>query len=143
MPKNATFVTNYAGKMEKGFRQRRERLYHIHGSFESFWLYKSRSVISETKSIMISENTLKLMCSYLKDRWQAVQINNNFISYKKLQAGVPQGSIDGLFLFILFINDFELFLPETFLSNYADDNDLCSTGKELNITNEKFEKILR
>ena len=56
---------------------------------------------------------------------------------------MPQGSFDGLFLFILFINDLELFLPETFLSNYADDNNLYSTGKELNITNEKFEKILR
>ena len=83
------------------------------------------------------------MYSYLKDRRQAVQINNNFSSYKKVQAGVPQGSFDGLFLFILFINDLELFLPKTFLSNYADDNNLYSTGKELNITNEKFEKILR
>ena len=31
-----------------------------------------------------SENALKLMCSYLKDRWQVVQINNNFSSYKKV-----------------------------------------------------------
>ena len=78
------------------------------------------------------------MCSYLKDRRQAVQINNNFSSYKKVQAGVPQGSIDGPLLFNLFINDLVLFLSETFLSNYADGNNLYSIGKELNIIKEKL-----
>ena len=31
-------------------------------------------------------------------------------------------------------------LFETFLSNYADDNNLCSIGKELNIIKEKLQK---
>ena len=57
------------------------------------------------------------MFSYLKDRRQAVQINNNVSSYKKVQTGVPQGSIDSPLLFNLLINDLVLFLSETFLSN--------------------------
>ena len=57
------------------------------------------------------------MCSYLKDRRQAVQINNNVSSYKKVQTGVQQGSIDSPLLFNLLINDLVLFLSETFLSN--------------------------
>ena len=57
------------------------------------------------------------MCSYLKDRRQAVQINNNVSSYKKVQTGVPQGSIDSPLLFNLLISDLVLFLSETFLSN--------------------------
>ena len=64
------------------------------------------------------------MCNYLKDRRQAGQINNNFSPYKKVQAGVPQESIDGPF----------------FLSNYADDNDLYSTGQELVKIKEKLRK---
>ena len=80
------------------------------------------------------------MYSYLKDRRQAVQINNNFSSYKKVQAGLLQGSIDDLLLFNLFVNDLVLFLSKTFLSNYADDNNLYSIGKELNIIEEMRRK---
>ena len=76
------------------------------------------------------------MCSYLK----AVQINNNFSSYKKVQGRVPQGAIDGPLLFNLLVIDFVLFLSETFLSNYADYNNLYSIGKELNIIKEKLRK---
>ena len=50
-------------------------------------------------------NRLDLMCSYLKNLWQAVQTNNNFSSVKKVNAGALQGSIDGPHLFNLFIND--------------------------------------
>ena len=92
-------------------------------------------LLAKLKAYGLSENALKLTYSYLKDRRQAVQINSNFRSYKKVQ-----GSIDGPLLFNLFINDLMLFLSETFLSNYADDNNLYSIGKELNIIKEKLQK---
>ena len=53
---------------------------------------------------------------------------------------MPQGFIDGPLLFNLFINDLVLFLSETFLSIFADDNNLYSIGKELNIIKEKLQK---
>ena len=37
-------------------------------------------LLAKLKAYGFSENALKLMCSYLKDRRQAVQINNNFSS---------------------------------------------------------------
>ena len=58
----------------------------------------------------------------------------------KVQAGVPQGSIDGPLLFNLFITDLVLFLSETSLSNYTDDNNLYSIGKELDIVKENLRK---
>ena len=95
-------------------------------------------LLSKLKAYGFSENALKFMCSYLKDRRQADQMNNNFSSYKRVQAVVPQGSIDRRRLFNLFINDLVLFLSKTFLSNYADGNNLYSIGKELNIIKEKL-----
>ena len=79
-----------------------------------------------------SKNALNLMCSYLKNRKQRVQINNNFSAAKTVIAGVPQGSIDGPLLFNLFIKDLVFFLTETILSNYADDNNLFCIGKDIN-----------
>ena len=40
-----------------------------------------------------SINALNVMCSYLKNRKQRVQINNNFSATKSVIAGVLQGSI--------------------------------------------------
>ena len=95
-------------------------------------------LLPKLKAYGFSENALKFMCSYLKDRRQADQMNNNFSSYKRVQAVVPQGSIDRRRLFNLFINDLVLFLSKTFLSNYADGNNLYSIRKELNIIKEKL-----
>ena len=95
-------------------------------------------LLPKLKAYGFSANALKFMCSYLKDRRQADQMNNNFSSYKRVQAVVPQGSIDRRRLFNLFINDLVLFLSKTFLSNYADGNNLYSIGKELNIIKEKL-----
>ena len=72
------------------------------------------------------------MYSYLKNRKQRTLIINNFSSEKKVIARVRQGSIDGPLLFNLFINDL-LFFITTFLSNYADDNSLYNTGKDLEL----------
>ena len=69
------------------------------------------------------------MRSYLNNRKQQAQVNNKFSSESTVVAGVPQGSIDGPLLFNLFINDLVFFIQYCTLSNYADDNNLFSMGK--------------
>ena len=64
---------------------------------------------------------LKFIANYLRDRQQRVIIGNEMSSSKCAKSGVPQGSILGPLLFVLFIND----LPDglssgTELSLYAD-----------------------
>ena len=71
------------------------------------------------------------MYIHLKNRKQQVQINNKFGSENIEIAGVPQGSIDGLLLFNLFINDLIFFIQYCTLSNYDDDNNLFSMGKKM------------
>ena len=74
--------------------------------------------------------------SYLKNKRQRVQINNKFSSSKEVIAGILQGSIDGMLLFNLFINDLFFFIYFKTLSSYADDNNLFSTEAHIQLINQ-------
>ena len=68
---------------------------------------------------------------YLTKRRQQVRVNNNFSAWERIISGVPQGSILGPLLFSIFLHDLFLFVGNSDLSNYADDNTLYSCGNNL------------
>ena len=81
-------------------------------------------LIAKLGAYVFERDSLSFMKSYLKDRQQRVRVNNNFSSWEKIIAGVPQGSILGQLLFNIFISDLFAFVSSSNLSNYADDNTL-------------------
>ena len=71
--------------------------------------------------------------SYLSNRKQKVFVNGVESSFLLINSGVPQGSILGPFLFLIYINDFEK------ATNYfSDDTSLTATGKDLDILLQKI-----
>ena len=69
--------------------------------------------------------------SYLKDRKQYVSIGNVKSDYKNISCGVPQGSVLGPLLFLLYINDLKECLHLLDAHLFADDTNLFYSGKNL------------
>ena len=77
-----------------------------------------------------SPDTIKWFESYLSDRSFQVSLENSFSNPAKITCGVPQGSILGPLLFLLYVND----MPQAVhcsLFLYADDSCLVFQHKEI------------
>ena len=67
--------------------------------------------------------------NYLFNRTQTVEINNHSSSKEVITSGVPQGSILGPLLFIVFFNDLSDFVQHSSIIQYADDTVIFYGGK--------------
>ena len=87
-------------------------------------------LIAKLPYIGFSDNSINWYKSYISNRKFKVNISDKFSSSADLTCGVPQGSILGPLLFLLYVND----MPQSVkcdLFLYADDSCLVYQAKEL------------
>ena len=84
------------------------------------------------KNYGVSDNALKLLDSYLRNRKQCAKIGSVCSSFSEIYKGVPQGSILAPVLFKNFINDIFCFISKSSWYNYADDNTLSYSDTDIN-----------
>ena len=72
-------------------------------------------------------SSLNLMKNYLSNRLQQVQYDEVISDTLKIKCGVPQGSILGPLLFLIYVNDITLATKHFYPILYADDTTLCAT----------------
>ena len=97
-------------------------------------------LIAKMHAYGLPKNSLVFFYPCLKRRKQNVRINNTHSIFQILHSVVPRGSILGPILFNIFINDLLLWISNSELLNFADDNTISAaenTIEELISTLEK------
>lgn len=79
---------------------------------------------------------------YLSDRVQCTLANNTLSSQTSVVCGVPQGSILGPLLFLIYINDMEEITKELKVRLYADDTVIYLTHRDVQVATSVVQKAL-
>lgn len=95
-------------------------------------------LLSKLQFYGVYDDSLQLFRSYLQNRIQYVVINNTESDHLPISTGVPQGSILGPLLFLIYINDIACSSSLFSFLSYADDTTLTSSVKTLKSRNVSF-----
>ena len=87
-------------------------------------------LLEKLKAIGFCDDTVNWFHSYLTDRAFLVSIENRYSSISKISCGVPQGSILGTLLFLIYVNDMKQAVSSDLLL-YADDSCLIFQHKHV------------
>ena len=95
-------------------------------------------ILSKLREFGVASLEREWFADYLFGRLQLVQIGNQYSSPFSVTSGVPQGSILGPLLFLIFFNDLQNQLSETRCIQYADDTVIFVAHEDV----KTIEKIL-
>ena len=110
----------------------------ISKAFDKVW---HEGLIYKLKQNGVKGNLLETLTNFLNDRKQRVVLNGQHSKWANIEAGVPQGSILGPLLFLIYIND----LPDNLISNsklFADDTSLFSVINDKHLSANKLSQDL-
>jgi hypothetical protein len=84
----------------------------------------------------LTKQSLNLLKNYLEEREQRVKVGGTYSEWSQLFKGVPQGSILVPVLFNVFINDIFLFVKDSTIYNYTDDNTVSNCDNDIDVVTQ-------
>lgn len=86
-------------------------------------------LLDKLRHYNFSANSVMLIRSYLSERLQSVSMDGVSSAELQLTVGVPQGSVLGPILFLIYINDLPSCMPDAGCVLFADDTTIHVTGR--------------
>ena len=97
-------------------------------------------LISKLHAYGMTTSAITLLSSYLTQRKQRIKLKGTFSDWTFISKGVPQGSVMGPMLFNFFLNDIFLYLKDANFFNYADDNSVLVSNRDVNVIKDTLQK---
>jgi hypothetical protein len=88
-------------------------------------------LFTKLESLGFEPTAINWFRNYLLDREQHVDLDGTLSDMEKVNLGVPQGSILGPILFLLYINDVNKSETGAIFTKFADDTTVLATGKDI------------
>lgn len=109
---------------------------------KAFDLINHRILLHKMETYGVRGKAQDLMKSYLSHRTQYVDFKNSLSSIQTISAGVPQGSILGPLLFLIYLNDIVYCTTNSEFVSYADDTSVFISGKSERDIEKKASRAL-
>ena len=99
-------------------------------------------ISSKLFNLGIRGNILDWIHSYLTNRQMIVRIGTHFSEEFNVSRGVPQGSVLGPLLFILYVNDLPKYIKSGTLTMFADDSTITVADSDTDMLYKKIANVL-
>ena len=109
---------------------------------KAFDLVNHNILLKKLSLYKCSNHCVSLLTSYLSCRTQQTLFQGHLSTSANISVGVPQGSILGPLLFLLYINDLHLIIQNSVCHMFADDSTFCSSSTDINEIERNLESDL-